>query len=145
MAEAVHVVCPACGGINRLPTDKLGAGGKCGKCKQPLFQGQPVSLTAQSFARHITKSDIPVLVDFWAEWCAPCKMVAPTVEKIAEDYAGRIKVGKVDVDNNPQIAGNYGIRSIPTLIIFKGGQPVDQLIGAQPEPAITSRIDQVLS
>lgn len=105
---------------------------------------KPHEVTDANFNEEVLQSDIPVLVDFWAGWCAPCKMIAPTVEKIAVDFEGKIKVCKMDVDSNPQTPGNFGIRSIPTLILFKDGQPADQLVGAQPEPAIVSRIEQIL-
>ena len=92
----------------------------------------PMEFTDANFDSEVLQSDIPVLVDFWASWCAPCKMIAPLVEEIAGEYAGRAKVGKVDVDANPQTAGKFGIRSIPTLVVFKDGKVVDRLIGAAP-------------
>jgi thioredoxin 1 len=98
-------------------------------------------VTDASFKEEVLDSDLPVLVDFWAEWCGPCKMVGPIVEQIAEDYQGRLKIGKVDVDQNPQSATQFGIRSIPTLILFKGGEPVEQIIGAVPKEYITSKVD----
>jgi thioredoxin 1 len=101
----------------------------------------PMEFTDGNFEQEVLKSDVPVLVDFWAVWCGPCKMIAPFVQEIAGEYEGKAKVGKVDVDNNPQTAMNYGIRSIPTLLIFKGGKVVDQIIGAVPKNTITSKID----
>ncbi len=103
-----------------------------------------ITLTDQNFDQEVLQSDQPVLVDFWAPWCGPCRMVAPVVEEIAKEYEGKIKVGKLNVDENPQTAQKYGIMSIPTLGIFKGGQMVDQLIGAQPKEAITPHLDKVL-
>jgi thioredoxin 1 len=99
-----------------------------------------VVLTDDNFDAEVLKSDIPVLVDFWAEWCMPCKMVEPIVDQIAQEYAGKLKIGKVDVDSNPQISMKYGIRSIPTLLIFKNGQPVDQIIGAVPKKNILQKL-----
>ncbi len=99
-----------------------------------------VILTDDNFDAEVLKSDIPVLVDFWAEWCMPCKMVEPIVDQIAQEYAGKVKIGKVDVDSNPQISMKYGIRSIPTLLIFKNGQPVDQIIGAVPKKNILQKL-----
>ncbi len=99
-----------------------------------------VVLTDDNFDAEVLKSDIPVLVDFWAEWCMPCKMVEPIVDQIAQEYAGKLKIGKVDVDSNPQISMKYGIRSIPTLLIFKNGQPVDQIIGAVPKKNILEKL-----
>jgi thioredoxin 1 len=99
-----------------------------------------VIVTDDNFDREVLQSDIPVLVDFWAEWCVPCKMVEPVVDQIAQEYEGKLKIGKVDVDSNPQISMKYGIRSIPTLLIFKNGQPVDQIIGAVPKKNILQKL-----
>lgn len=93
-----------------------------------------------NFEKEVLQSDIPVLVDFWAEWCVPCKMVEPVVDQIAQEYVGKLKIGKVDVDGNPGISMKYGIRSIPTLLIFKNGQPVDQIIGAVPKKNIMQKL-----
>jgi thioredoxin 1 len=94
-----------------------------------------------SFTKDVLENDVPVLVDFWAEWCMPCKMIAPIVEQLAAEYQGRIKVGKVNVDENPQTASKFGIRGIPTLLLFSKGQPVEQIIGAVPKAQIKSKID----
>jgi thioredoxin 1 len=102
---------------------------------------QQTEFTDANFEQEVLKSDIPVLVDFWAVWCGPCKMIAPFVQEIADEYEGKVKVGKVDVDNNPQTSVNYGIRSIPTLLIFKGGKVVDQIIGAVPKNTITTKLE----
>ncbi|RLD16200.1 thioredoxin [candidate division KSB1 bacterium] len=99
-----------------------------------------VFVTDDNFDKEVLQSDIPVLVDFWAEWCVPCKMVEPVVDQIAQEYEGKLKIGKVDVDSNPQISMKYGIRSIPTLLIFKNGQPVDQIIGAVPKKNILQKL-----
>ncbi len=101
----------------------------------------PIEFTDANFEQEVLKSDVPVLVDFWAVWCGPCKMIAPFVAEIAGEYEGKAKVGKVDVDNNPQTAMTYGIRSIPTLLIFKEGKVVDQIVGAVPKGTLTSKID----
>lgn len=101
--------------------------------------------TDDSFEADVLGSDVPVLVDFWAPWCGPCRMLAPTVDAIAEEYEGKAKVGKVNTDENPGIASRYQIQSIPTLIVFKGGQPVDQMMGAQPKESITERLDKQLA
>jgi thioredoxin 1 len=104
----------------------------------------PLEITDANFADEVEKSEVPVLLDFWAVWCGPCKMIAPIVEELAGDYQGKAKIGKVDVDNNPMIAGKFGIRSIPTLLIFKGGQVVDQIVGAVPKGSIVSKLDSHL-
>jgi thioredoxin 1 len=103
---------------------------------------KPVEVTDANFQNEVLKSDLPVLVDFWATWCGPCKMIAPIVEEIAGEYSGKLKVGKVDVDSNQQIAMQFGIRSIPTLLVFKGGKVVDQLIGALPKKALIEKISK---
>jgi len=104
-----------------------------------------ITLNDSNFQEEVIGSKIPVLVDFWAAWCAPCRLVAPIVEEIAEDYDGKIKVCKLDTEESPTLAGQYGIISIPTLLIFKDGKPVDQIIGAVPKGTITKKLDAVLS
>ncbi len=104
-----------------------------------------VHLTDQSFEAEVLKSDKPVLVDFWAEWCAPCRMVAPVVEALNEEYAGQIKVAKLDVDAAPVISANYGVLSIPTLILFVGGKPAQRMVGFQPKPSLKGKIDAALT
>lgn len=101
-----------------------------------------LELTDQTFKSEVLDYEGVVLVDFWAPWCGPCRMVAPIVEELAKEYQGKAKVAKLNVDQNPNIAGKYGIMSIPTLMIFKNGQPADQIVGAQPKQAIASKLDQ---
>lgn len=101
---------------------------------------KPVELTDGNFDREVLQSGTPVLVDFWAVWCGPCKMIAPVVEEIAKEYDGRLKVGKVDVDSNPEVSMKFGIRSIPTLMVFKGGKVVEQIIGAVPKRNLLDRV-----
>jgi thioredoxin 1 len=105
---------------------------------------QLLYLKEENFKEEVLESPIPVLVDFWAEWCGPCHMIAPIVEQISEEYAGRIKVGKLNVDESPQIAAQYGIRGIPTLMLFQGGKAVEQIIGAVPKASIVSKLDSHL-
>ena len=105
---------------------------------------KPIDVSDSDFETQVIESESPVLVDFWAEWCGPCKMVAPVLEELAEEYSGQIKFTKVDVDTNHKTAVDYGIRSIPTLLVFKGGKPVDQLIGAVPRAEIKKRLDNAL-
>jgi len=106
--------------------------------------GQVAAVTAGEFDEKVLKSELPVLVDFWAVWCGPCKMVAPHVEAIAEEFAGQANVYKVDVDKESDIAARYGIMSIPTLVFFKGGKAVDQVVGAQPKKAIADRLQRIV-
>ena len=101
-------------------------------------------VTEANFEAQVLKSEIPVVVDFWAEWCAPCKLLEPIIDQLADEYEGKVKFAKIDVDSNPSISMNYGIRSIPTLLIFKSGDPVEQLIGAVPKTNITDKINSVL-
>lgn len=111
---------------------------------QEEIMSVPVEITDKNFKEEVLESETPVLVDFWAAWCGPCKMIAPVVEEIANDYDGKIKVGKVDVDRNQYAAAQFGIRSIPTLLVFKNGEVVDQIVGAVPKPMITQKLDKVL-
>ncbi|MGQ9707360.1 MAG: thioredoxin [bacterium] len=101
-------------------------------------------LTDAEFDNQVNNFNLPVLVDFWAPWCGPCRMIAPVLEKIAERYSGQLKVVKVNVDENPALAGRFGIMSIPTLVFLKGGKEVDRVIGAMPEPALSAKIDELL-
>ncbi len=103
-----------------------------------------LAVTGGNFDEEVKGSDLPVLLDFWAEWCAPCHMVAPVVESISEKYAGRLKVGKVNVDTEPELAGRFGIRSIPTLLVLKDGDVVQTLVGYQPEETLVKHIDEAL-
>lgn len=105
---------------------------------------KPITFTDDNFEAEVLSSDIPVLVDFWAEWCGPCKMVAPSVEELANEFEGKAKIGKLDVDNNQNTASKYGIRSIPSLLIFKSGEVVDQIVGAVPKNQIQSKLEASL-
>ncbi len=106
---------------------------------------KPIEITDQNFQKEVLDSDTPVLVDFWAVWCGPCKMVAPVVEEIAREFDGKLKVGKLDVDNNPEVSMKFGIRSIPTLMVFKGGKVVEQIIGAMPKRTLLDRVTPLVS
>lgn len=126
----MHVVCPHCDAVNRVAENKDLRQAKCGQCHRPLFDGHPHALTEDRFAAHVGRSDVPLLVDFWATWCGPCKMMAPVFEQAAKQLEPQARLVKVDTDASPQLAGRYGIRSIPTLVLFKKGTEAARLSGA---------------
>ncbi len=130
MTDSLHVVCPHCATVNRLPSARLNEQPTCGKCKQALFQGQVLELNASSFQQHVSRNDIAVLVDFWAPWCGPCKMMAPAYAQAAQRLEPRLRVAKLNTEDAPDIAAAYAIRSIPTLALFKGGREVARQAGA---------------
>ena len=130
MTDPLHLPCPHCAAINRLPAERLNEGPKCGQCRQPLFTGHPAELTAANFGKHLTRSDIPLLVDFWAPWCGPCKMMAPQFEQAARNLEPRVRVAKVNTESEPALGAQYGIRSIPTLALFRNGREVARQAGA---------------
>ncbi len=130
MSDTVHVVCPHCHTTNRVPRQRLGGDARCGSCKQPLLAGRPFELGGADFARHVGKSDLPLVVDFWAPWCAPCRAMAPAYEQAAARLAPGVQLAKLDTEAEPELAARFGIRSIPTLIAFKGGQEIARRSGA---------------
>ena len=138
----IQVGCPHCHALNRVPPDKLAAGGKCGRCHQALFVGVPVTLNEQGFACHAVQVDIPLLVDFWAEWCGPCQMMAPIFEQAAQQLEPRVRVAKVDTDKEQNLAGQFGIRSIPTLILFRRGKEAARTTGAMGLPQLLQWVQQ---
>ncbi|MET0012920.1 MAG: thioredoxin TrxC [Sedimenticola sp.] len=144
MSESMHIVCPHCDGINRVPQDRLDAGPKCGKCSTPLFKGQPLALGEPRFARHLQKGDLPVLVDFWAPWCGPCKAMAPAFEEAARRLEPNLRLVKVNTEENQAIAAHFGIRSIPTLALFRQGREVARVSGAMDAGSLVSWVRQNL-
>ena len=130
------VVCPSCQSPNRIPTARLGDAPRCGKCKKPLFSGRPIALSDQTFDQHLTRSEIPLVVDFWAEWCAPCRMMAPFFEQAAADLEPHIRFAKVNTNENPALSQRYQISSIPTTAVFKAGREVARQPGAMNLPQL---------
>ncbi len=130
MAETVQIVCPHCDVTNRVPLARLRQAAKCGRCKQVLFAGQPLELTNGNFRKHIEQTDIPIVVDFWAPWCGPCRMMAPVFAQAAQPLEPYARLAKVNTEQEQAIAGAYAIRSIPTLVILKNGREVARQAGA---------------
>ena len=144
MSDSTHIVCPNCSSINRVPVIRIDNQPQCGKCHDRLFGGKPLALDEAGFYRHLQRSELPLLVDFWAPWCGPCRMMAPAFEQAAAQLEPKVRLIKINTEENQRIAAQFGIRSIPTLIVFKGGRVVDQLIGAAPKDQIRRMVERHL-
>ena len=148
VADTVVIRCPACGVGNRVPREKLASGLEpvCGRCKAPLpISAKPIAVTDASFPAEVERSPLPVLVDAWAAWCGPCRLIAPVIDELAAEMAGRLRVAKLNVDENPATAARFGLQSISTLLLFKGGREVDRIVGVQPKSEIVRRLQLLVA
>ena len=143
--QNVVVACPADGTLNRVPIARLSAQPLCGTCGDPLFHAEPLVLTSANFDRHATKADLPLLIDFWAAWCGPCRTMAPAFAEAASSLEPRFRLGKLDTEAEPHLAARFGIQSIPTLILVRNGLVLGRISGAMPAPAIIKWAEQVLA
>jgi thioredoxin 2 len=149
MADPQLIRCDQCGTLNRVPQANLARGLQpvCGRCKARLGAAAPapIAVTDATFAALVERSALPVLMDAWAPWCGPCRTIAPIVDELAAELAGRVRVVKLNVDENPRTAARFDLRSIPTLLVLRGGREIDRLVGAQPKPAILGRLQRALA
>ena len=144
MSESLHYVCPHCHTTNRIAKEQLSNQPDCGSCHKPLITGEPVALDDGSFAKHIGRSQLPVVVDFWAPWCGPCRMMAPAFAQAAQQLAGKAQRTKLDTGAYPQPAAPFGIRSIPAMVIFKEGKELARVSGAMPAGEIVRWVQSVI-
>jgi thioredoxin 2 len=146
MSETQLIRCPSCGVTNRVPLEKLESGLRpiCGRCETRIpVDHKPVTVTDATFSAEVERSPLPVVLDMWAPWCGPCRMITPMIEELATEMAGRLRFAKLNVDENPATAARFNVRSIPTILVFKGGREVDRIVGIQPKSAMTRRLEKV--
>lgn len=141
MSDNLLIPCPHCHGLNRIPATRLGDAPRCGRCKSAVLPGKPFAIDGTSFAAQL-KGDLPLLLDVWADWCGPCKAFAPVFDQAARELSGRVRLAKLDSEANPQLAGQLGIRSIPSLILFKDGREAARQSGALPLPQLLAWLRQ---
>ena len=146
MADPELLRCPVCGASNRVPGERLAEGRRplCGRCRTPLpAPGKPMTVTDATFAAEVERSPLPIVVDVWAAWCGPCRIIAPVIDDLAASMAGRVRFAKLNLDDNPVTASRFGVRSIPTLLVFKDGHEVDRIVGVQPKTEIARRLERL--
>jgi thioredoxin 2 len=141
----ILAACPQCHAVVRVPAEKSGEHPKCPRCKSELLTGQPVALDKESFGTYVERTSLPVLVDFWAQWCGPCHMMAPVLERAAQERAATLQVAKINTDEQQELAGRFNIRSIPTLILFRNGQEIARQSGAVDGGTLTRWLDSTLA
>src|SRR5947209_3176641 len=146
MAEKKLIRCPSCGVTNRVPLEKVESGLRpvCGRCKTPIpVQLKPVTVTDATVSAEVERPPLPVLLDMWAAWCGPCQRIAPVIDELASEMAGSVRFAKLNVDENPATAARFNVRSLPTLLVLRGGQEVDRIVGVQPRSEIARRLERV--